>query len=142
MACCAGWFWRQLTGRHLRGRIRLEWPRVPHHVLFRFGTIFVTLMDFQFLLGLLLYFGASPIVRMALQNMSVAMKDHELRFFAVEHTTYMFLAVVCAHLGAVLARRGKTDRAKYRGAAISYVISVLLILAGIPWWRPLFRFGA
>ena len=68
--------------------------------LVRFGVIFVGFMDLNFLLGLILYFAASPITKMAMQNMALAMKDHELRFFSVEHTTYMFLALVCAHLGA------------------------------------------
>jgi hypothetical protein len=28
---------------------------------------------------------------------------------------------------------------KFRGAAIAYSISLVLMLAGIPWWRPLLR---
>jgi len=107
----------------------------------RWSLLFVIGMDLQLLVGLVLYFAVSPLVKMAFQNMAVAMKDHELRFFTVEHTTYMILAVVLTHLGAVLSRKGKTDRAKYRSAAICYAISLLLILAGIPWWRPLLRLG-
>ena len=108
----------------------------------RFSIIFVSFMDLNFLLGLLLYFGASPVTKMAFQNMAAAMKDHELRFFSVEHTTYMFLAVVCAHVGGALARKGKTDLKKYRGATIAFSVSLLLILGGIPWWRPLLRIGS
>ena len=108
----------------------------------RFGIIFVVVMDLEFLLGLLLYFGASPLTKMAFQNMAAAMKDHELRFFAVEHTTYMFVAVILAHAGAALSRKGKTDLAKYRGAVICYSLSLLLMFAGIPWWRPLLRLGS
>ena len=111
-------------------------------LLLRFGIIFVATMDLEFLLGLLLYFGASPLTKMAFQNMAAAMKDHELRFFSVEHTTYMFVALILAHVGAALSRKGKTDLAKYRGAAICYSLSLLLILAGIPWWRPLLRLGS
>jgi len=107
----------------------------------RWSLLFVIGMDLQLLVGLILYFAVSPLVKMAFQNMAVAMKDHELRFFTVEHTTYMLVAVVLTHLGAALSRKGKTDRAKYRGAAICYAISLLLILAGIPWWRPLLRLG-
>jgi len=58
----------------------------------------------------------------------------------VEHTTLMFLAVVCAHVGGALARKGRTDLKKYRGAAIAFTLSLLLMLGGIPWFRPLFRF--
>jgi hypothetical protein len=108
----------------------------------RCGIFFVVCIDLEFLLGLILYFVASPLVRAAFHNMAAAMKNHELRFFAVEHTTYMLLAVVCAHLGAALSRKAKTDVVKYRGAAISYAFSLLLIVAGTPWWRPLLRLGS
>ncbi len=105
----------------------------------RFSLSFVIVMDVEFLLGLLLYFGASPITREALANFGEAMKHHESRFFAVEHSALMFLAVICAHLGAALARKARTDLMKHRGPAIAYSISLLLMLAGIPWWRPLLR---
>jgi hypothetical protein len=108
----------------------------------RFTLIFVIAIDLEFLVGLLLYLGASPITRTALTNMSAAMKQAEPRFFTVEHTLLMFLAIVCAHVGGALSRKGRTDRAKYRGAAVAFTISLLLILSGIPWWRPLLRLGA
>jgi hypothetical protein len=108
----------------------------------RWSTVFTAAMDVQLLFGLILYFFASPITRMAFQNMAVAMKDHELRFFTVEHTTYMLVSVILAHVGAVLSRKAKGDRAKYRGASIAYALSLLLMLAGIPWWRPLLRWDA
>jgi len=108
----------------------------------RFSIIFVIAMDIEFLSGLLLYFGASPITRAALANIGEALKYHEPRFFAVEHTALMFLAVICAHVGGALSRKGRTDLMKYRGAAIAYTISLLLMLSGIPWWRPLLRLGS
>ena len=107
----------------------------------RFSLLFVIVMDIEFLIGLLLYSGASPITRAAFANFGEAMKHHELRFFAVEHSVLMFLAVICAHLGAALARKARTDLMKHRGAAIAYSVSFLLMLAGIPWWRPLLRLG-
>ena len=109
--------------------------------LLRAGIAFVITMDVQLLIGLILYFAVSPVTKMAFQNMTAAMKVHELRFFTVEHTTYMLLAVILAHVGGAISRKGKTDRGKYRGASICYVLSLLLMLAGTPWFRPLFRFG-
>ena|SRR5437868_10117230 len=110
-------------------------------MLRRAGLVFVAAMDTQLLVGLLLYFAVSPLTRMAFQNLAAAMKDHELRFFTVEHTSYMLIAVVLAHIGAVRVRRAQTDRSKHRSATIAYSLSILLILAGIPWWRPLFRWA-
>ena len=60
----------------------------------------------------------------------------------MEHTALMFLAVICAHVGGALSRKGRTDLMKYRGAAIAYTISLFLMLSGIPWWRPLLRLGS
>jgi hypothetical protein len=108
----------------------------------RASMIFVIAMDIELLLGLLLYLGASPITRAALANIGEAMKYQEPRFFTVEHTALMLLAVICAHVGGALTRKGRTDLMKYRGAAIAYTISLLLMLSGIPWWRPLLRLGS
>ena len=108
----------------------------------RFSIIFVVAMDIELLIGLLLYFGASPITRAALANLSEAIKHQESRFFTVEHTVLMLLAVICAHVGGALSRKGRTDLMKYRGVAIAYTISLLLMLSGIPWWRPLLRLGS
>jgi cation transport ATPase len=83
----------------------------------RFSVIFVIAMDIELLIGLLLYFGASPALRSALAS----------------HTMLMVLAVICAHVGGALSRKGRTDQMKYRGAAIAYTISLLVMLAGIPW---------
>ena len=102
----------------------------------RFSLLFVIVMDLQFLLGLILFLGLSPVTRAAFQNMAEAMKIQESRFFTVEHTTYMLIAVALAHLGGILARK-----MKIRGATMAYLFSVLLMLAGIPWWRPLLRIG-
>jgi hypothetical protein len=110
--------------------------------LMRFSVLFVIAIDIEFLTGLVLYFGASPITRGALANIGEAMKYHEPRFFAIEHTAFMFLAVICAHVGGALARKGRTDLMKYRGAAIAYTISLLCMLSGTPWWRPFLRLGS
>jgi hypothetical protein len=83
----------------------------------RFSVIFVIAMDIELLIGLLLYFGASTVLRGALAS----------------HTMLMVLAVICAHVGGALSRKGRTDQMKYRGAAIAYTISLLVMLAGIPW---------
>lgn len=114
----------------------------PAQTLLRCSLIFVIAIDLEFLIGLLLYFGASPITRDALANFSEAMKSQQSRFFTVEHTLMMFLAVVCAHLGGILVRKAGSVRTKYRAAAVAYTISLLLLLGGIPWWRPLLRLGS
>src|SRR5262245_18414013 len=58
----------------------------------RLGLLFVIGLDLQLIFGLLLYFWLSPITTLALQNFHAAMKEHTLRFFAVEHSSMMLLA--------------------------------------------------
>ena len=88
----------------------------PSTNLGRFSVIFVIAMDIEFLAGLLLYFGASP----------------NLRSTFAAHSTLMLLAVICAHFGGACSRKARTDLMKYRGAAIAYTISLLVMLAAIP----------
>ncbi len=104
----------------------------------KIGSYFGIAMDIQLLVGLILYFVYSPLTRTALADFGAAMGVADVRFFAIEHAFYMILAVVFAHLGSVLARRAPDSRAKYQRAAIFFGLSLLLILLGIPWGRPLF----
>ena len=105
------------------------------------GRIFVILMDVQLLIGILLYGALSPVTKAAFADFGAAMAQQELRFFAVEHVLLMVLAVVAAHLGKVMAPRAGDFAGKWRRATLWYGASLLLMLAGTPWWRPLLRFG-
>ena len=102
------------------------------------GLIYVSLLDSQFLVGILLSI-ASPLVRVVWANPAVGMKSHDLRFFAVEHTTLMIFALAIAHVGAVRSRRAAEPLKAYKTALWWYAASLLIIVAGIPWWRPLLR---
>jgi len=111
-----------------------EWQPINKQL----GSFFSMSVDVQFLLGLLLYLFFSPLTRTAMQDFGNAMSIGDLRFYALEHPFYMILALVFAHLGSMLPRRVQDSSAKYRRAAIWITLAVLLILAGIPWARPLF----
>jgi uncharacterized membrane protein len=104
----------------------------------RMAVFYTSAMDIQILIGLLLYIFFSPITQSAFQNFSAAMSSPELRFFALEHTFYMLLAVVFAHLGSVFARKAEQDSVKFRRSAIWFGLSLLLLLLGMPWGRPIF----
>ena len=99
------------------------------------ALIYVSLMDTQFLIGVILSF-ASPLVSTFWNNPSAGMKSHDLRFFAIEHTTFMIAALALAHIGSVRSRRIPSEGAAYTTALKWYGASFVLILAGIPWWRP------
>ena len=105
------------------------------------GRVFTITMDVQFLLGLLLYVALSPVTRAAFADMGGAMGGREVRFFVAEHVLLMLLAVVAAHVGTVKARAQADDVVRYRNMAIWYGLSLLLMLGGMPWFRPMLRLG-
>lgn len=102
------------------------------------GLIYVSFLDTQVLLGILLWF-SSPYVHAFLMNPAAGMKQRDPRFFVVEHTVMMLLALTLAHVGGVRSRRAAEPKAAYGAALKWYAASLIAILAGIPWWRPMFQ---
>lgn len=114
----------------------------------RLAVLFPTLLDIQLLVGLLLYFFASPITAAALRDFGAAMGNAATRFYAVEHLALMAVALVLAHVGGVLSKKRSADPARFRVATVLFGLALVLILAAIPWPfvaagmnRPWFRLG-
>jgi heme A synthase len=99
----------------------------------RWGLVLMIALDTQMLLGLLLYLVVSPNMKEILAHFGDAMKDPATRFWAVEHITAMFAAVVVAHVGRVLARKAKTPAAKRTRLLVCFSLATILMLAGMPW---------
>lgn len=102
------------------------------------GIVYLSFLDTQFLIGILLSI-ASPLVQAFLTSPALGMKNHDLRFFAVEHSLTMLIALALAHIGAVKSRKTGDPIRAYKAALTWYALSLILILTGIPWWRPLLR---
>jgi hypothetical protein len=100
----------------------------------RFSSIFVGLLDLQFLIGLILY-GISPVTRGAMKDMTAGMADPHVRFFVAEHPMMMFLGLVVAHVTSVMVKKSPSDRVKFLRGAMGFALALGLILAGIPWFR-------
>lgn len=105
--------------------------------------IHAVLFDIQAVLGLVLYGALSPVTHAAFADMGAAMKDANLRFWSVEHLAMMLVAWVCARMGAVFFKRA-TEPKGYRTLLVFSGVSLLCILAAIPWpmraiGRELFR---
>jgi hypothetical protein len=110
----------------------------------RWGMIAMMTIDTQMLLGLLLYLALSPNMAAIMNNFGGAMKDPVARFWAVEHVSAMFLAVIMAHLGRVLARKAASPDAKRKRILITFSLAALFMIIGMPWpsrvgGRPLLR---
>lgn len=80
----------------------------------------------QLLLGLALYF-ISPKVNFGLLN------EKLYRFYTVEHTVGMLLAIALVTIGYSRSKRATDATAKQRLIGIFYGLGLLLILASIPW---------
>ncbi len=102
------------------------------------GLLLTIFMDIQLLVGLVLYAFVSPLTQAAFADFGAAMKNTELRFYAVEHIFIMLIALVLVHLGRIKAKKAAAPWKKHKFAAIFYGIALVLVLVGIPWERAFF----
>ena len=96
---------------------------------------FVGLMHLQFVLGLVLYFFLSPWTTQAFQDFGAAMKDANLRFWAVEHLLLMILAVASVQIGRSKSKKSAAAKKKFKFQLIFFTIGLVLLVLGIPWDR-------
>lgn len=103
-----------------------------------------TIVHIQFTLGVILYF-ISPVVSYFLENFNEAVHEREFRFFGMEHSLMMLVAVVLVTIGSAKAKRQSEARQKFKTMAVYFTIALLIILSSIPWGfsplvsRPFFR---
>lgn len=93
------------------------------------GSWFTMFLDVQLLLGIILYYMYSS----GFQNIAGLMGGAQTRFFGLEHVIMMVVAVVVAHIGRVMVRRAETAPQKHRRTIIWLVITLVIIVAAIPW---------
>ena len=111
----------------------------------KLSLIFLSSLHLQLLVGLVLYFFLSPVTLHALRDLGAAMKNPELRFFAVEHAFVNLIAIAIVQTGSILVKRTTDSAVKNKRTLIYTGIAFILILTMIPMGmmgvsRPLFRF--
>ncbi len=82
----------------------------------------------QLLAGIVLYF-ISPFVMFN----AGTMKNNVSRFFTMEHSVMMLIAVALITIGHVSRKKAATDAAKFKKAFWFFLIAFLVIFAAIPW---------
>ncbi|APR99724.1 hypothetical protein [Pajaroellobacter abortibovis] len=92
----------------------------------------VSLLDFQLLIGLALFW-VSPFTERGERGMVHVMREPLLRFWTVEHPSTMFLAIVFAHLGKIFIKRTSQDEVRQQRTLVFFGIAFVLMMAGIPW---------
>ena len=109
------------------------------------GKWLVILFDIQFLIGLILYLALSPTTQAAFGDFGAAMRDSQLRFFAVEHSVGMLAAAALFHIGRTKSRKAPAG-SRHKIALIFFGLALFIMLLSIPWPfspapRTLFRFS-
>ena len=82
----------------------------------------------QLLVGLILYFISPKVIFSA-----EAMKSALSRFFLVEHTTMMILAIIVISVGFIMAKKVAPEKKAFSRIFWAYLVGLILILASIPW---------
>lgn len=94
----------------------------------------------QFAGGLMLYMHPQSVVaEEGEQRALIIPPTEEGRFFSQTHAAAMLGAVSLAHLAHFGAYSAESTQDKYRWAAFGYSAALIVMLAAVPWWRPLMR---
>lgn len=106
----------------------------------RLSRFFGISVDIQVLMGAALYLSLSPLTTIVVAQTDTPLASGSQTYFmAVVHPILMLAAFIAVHIASVLVRRARADAARARRALIFYGITWLIMLTGIPWWRPLAR---
>jgi hypothetical protein len=98
----------------------------------RVRVITASILHVQLLLGVWLYFAGSSTLYF-LSHFSEAVHVKDSRFFGMEHTLLMLVAIIVITIGSSKVKSRKTDSGKFKLMAIAFGIGLLIILIAIPW---------
>lgn len=107
-------------------------------------NVTVIIAHIQLLVGLALY-AVSPIIHNLFGNFGEAVQESAVRFYGMEHSIMMIIAIVLITIGSAKAKRITEDTKKFRVLATWFTIALVIILISIPWpfspidARPWFR---
>ena len=86
------------------------------------------------LVGLYLwFFGPWGVANIGNLGFGAVMKDRVLRYYAVEHTAGMLIAIVLITIGRGVAKKRIPDVVKYKRTFWFFLIALVIILATAPW---------
>jgi hypothetical protein len=101
------------------------------------GRVFSIAVDVQVLMGAALYLLLSPLTTVVLSTTVTRLpSDSDAHFFSVVHPAIMIACFIGVHVSSVMIRRGRNDASRHRRSIMFYGVVLLLMLPGIPWWRP------
>ncbi len=99
----------------------------------RISLFALIVMHIQLLIGLGWYFMSPWFKALKDVGMGEAMKDAQLRLFAVEHPTMMILGIVFITIGWSKHKKKTTDIGKFKTIMVFYGIGLFFVLSRMPW---------
>jgi hypothetical protein len=98
------------------------------------GLVLMICADIMLLVGLYQWF-AGPLGLKNIQAVGFKeiMKNAYYRFYAIEHTTGMLLAIIFIHLGYSYGKKPVPDSQKHRRILLYLGLALLIVLISVPW---------
>ncbi len=100
---------------------------------FRLSLFTLIVMHIQLLIGIVLFFVSDYLSLISEMGMGSIMKNSSLRSNIIEHPITMILVVILITIGYSKHKKKLTSTAKFKTITIFYTLSLLLVLAKIPW---------
>ncbi len=100
----------------------------------KLGLVLMICADIMLLVGIYQWV-AGPLGLKNIQaiGMKEAMRNSYSRFFAIEHTTGMLIAILLIHLGYSYSKKSVPDVQKHKRILLYLGLALLIILISIPW---------
>ncbi len=100
----------------------------------RLGLFLTISSHTTLVVGLILWlFGSMGLALIRDPGMSVVAKNAVMRFYVMEHTVMMLIAIVFITIAGTVGKKTIPDPKKFRRAFWLYLIALLIILVMIPW---------
>ncbi|HYM95638.1 MAG TPA: hypothetical protein VET23_15980, partial [Chitinophagaceae bacterium] len=100
----------------------------------KFGLYAMIVCDIMLLTGLYQWIAGNWGLH-SIQNdgMKQVMTNPTLRFYAIEHTTGMLIAIVLVHIGRTYSKKNIPDSSKHKRTLLFFGLALLIILVSLPW---------
>lgn len=79
------------------------------------------------------FFGPFGLQGIKNSGMSQVMQNNTERFYSVEHTVSMIIAIILITIARGIYRKNIADLKKHRRCILLYALALIIILAMIPW---------
>jgi len=100
----------------------------------KIGKFLMISCDITLLIGLYQWFtGLLGLKMIQSGGMSAVMKDKVARFWSIEHSIGMLIAIILVHIGYTYSKKTLPDAIRHKRSLLFYGLALLIILISIPW---------